>query len=204
VFGSFEIGKFHLWKFPRIFTKVTGWSNLEVSNLENLEVPAVTCVTKQGIRLPSTCSVVHPSPVASLSEDTYATKYMCDPPDALSYQDARQAEKKLTMENVVRWVDRFDRHRGRLRFFADLTPTPYFQLVAKPLLSIKTTGSISVERVAKPLKNKVATQERNRLSTDKRTLLLRAGLNLRLKRESLRSTKAGLGKVDLDNAFVYE
>jgi hypothetical protein len=31
-----------------------------------------------------------------------------------SYEDARQAEKKLTMENVVRWVDRFARRRGRL------------------------------------------------------------------------------------------
>jgi hypothetical protein len=109
------------------------------------------------------------------------------------------------MENVVRWVDRFDRYCGRLRLFADLTPTPYFQLVAKPLLSIKTTGSISFECVAKPLKNKVATQERNRLDTDKRTLLLRAGLNfLRLKSESLRSTKASLGRVDLDDDLVYE
>jgi hypothetical protein len=78
--------------------------------------------------------------------------------------------------------------------------------VAKPLLSIKTTGSLSVERVAKPLKNKVATKERNRLhTTDRRTsLLLRAGLNLRLKNESLRSAKAALGKVDLDNVLVYE
>jgi hypothetical protein len=76
--------------------------------------------------------------------------------------------------------------------------------VAKSLLSIKTTGSISVERVAIPPKNKVATQERNRLDTDKRTLLLRAGLNLRLKSESLRSTKAGLGRVDLDDDLVYE
>jgi hypothetical protein len=52
--------------------------------------------------------------------------------------------------------------------------------------------------------NKVRTQERNRLNTDTRTLLLRAGLNLRLKSEFLRSTKAGLGKVDLDNALVYK
>jgi hypothetical protein len=62
---------------------------------------------------------------------------------------------------------------GRLRSFAEFSPTPYFQVVAKPLLSIKPTGSISVERVAKPL-TKVA----SRTHTDKLTLLLPVGLNL--------------------------
>ena len=71
---------------------------------------------------------------------------------------------------------------------------------------MKTTGSISVERAAKPLKNKVAEKSRNRNSKDKRTVLLRVGLNLRLKRESLEAVKAALGKVvDLeDDALVYK
>ncbi len=69
-------------------------------------------------------------------------------------------------------------------------------------LSTKGTGSISVERVAKPLKNRVASKDRNRLSNDKRALLLRVGLNLRLKRESLQAMKAALGK-SLD-PLVYE
>jgi hypothetical protein len=70
---------------------------------------------------------------------------------------------------------------------------------------MKTTGSISVERAAKPLKNKVADKTRNRYSKDsKRTVLLRCGLNLRLKRESLEAVKAALGKVvDLNDALVY-
>ena len=67
---------------------------------------------------------------------------------------------------------------------------------------MKTTGSISVERAAKPLKNKVAEKSRNRNSKDKRTVLLRVGLNLRLKRESLQAMKAALGK-SLD-PLVYE
>jgi hypothetical protein len=66
---------------------------------------------------------------------------------------------------------------------------------------METTGSISVERAAKPLKNKVADKSRNRNSKDKLTVLLRVGLNLRLQRESLQSVKAALGKVD---PLVYE
>jgi hypothetical protein len=71
-----------------------------------------------------------------------------------------------------------------------ITKLSYFNCVAKPLLPMKTTGSISVERAAKPLKNKIADKTRNRNSKDKRTVLLRCGLNLRLKRQSLESVNA--------------
>jgi hypothetical protein len=71
-------------------------------------------------------------------------------------------------------------------------------------IRVKTTGYISVERVAKPLKNKVTEKGRNRNSTAKRALLLRCGVNLRLKKESLRSVKAALGKLDPDDPLVYE
>jgi hypothetical protein len=111
----------------------------------------------------------------------------------------------LTLVNVADWVEQWGRHSsGRLRFFADLNPTRFFELVAKPLLSIKTTGSNSIERVAKPLKRRVATKERNRLSNDKATMLLRAEMNLRLKKESFDSTKRTLGQANLDNQLVYE
>jgi hypothetical protein len=105
--------------------------------------------------------------------------------------------------HVARWVEHWGSHLGRL--FADLTPTLYFVVVSKPLLSITTIGSISVERVAKPLKkNKVANKHRNRLTIDKRTVLLRVGLNLRLKSESLRAAKATLGNDDPDDPLIYE
>jgi hypothetical protein len=107
-------------------------------------------------------------------EDPFRYKYMSDPPDAVAYTDAQVSEKTLTLKHVAAWVERWKRHLGRLsRSVADLPPTPYFICVAKPLLSIKTTGSISVERAANPLKNKIADKTRNRNSKDKRTVLLR-------------------------------
>ena len=51
--------------------------------------------------------------------------------------------------------------------------------MAKPLLSLRTTGSMSVERVAKPLKVAVYTKQRNRLEFGNKKMLLRTGLNLR-------------------------
>jgi hypothetical protein len=129
---------------------------------------------------------------------------MSDPPDtpvAYRYADTLVAEKTLTMKHVANWVDKRKRHPGHLRFSADLPPTPYVIWVAKPLLSMKTTGSISVSDLLNPL-NKVADKSRNRISKDMRTVLLRVGLNLRLKRESLQSVKAALGRA-LD-PLVYE
>ena len=109
-------------------------------------------------------------------EHPYNCRYMSAPPDTVAYADALVAEKKLTMvEHVVDWVDKWKRHPGRPRFFADLPPTPYFICVAKTLLSMKTTGSISVERAAKPLQKKVADKSRNHTnSKERRAVLLRA------------------------------
>jgi hypothetical protein len=105
-------------------------------------------------------------------KDPYTFKYMPDPPDSLAYGDAaEETETTLIIQDVARWVEQWDSHLSRL-IFADLTPTAYFAVVAKPLLSIETTGSISVERDAKPLKNKIANKRPNRLRIYKRTVLL--------------------------------
>jgi hypothetical protein len=130
-------------------------------------------------------------------------------PPMISYQDECKNEKTLTLDMVEKWVNDHDRHDGRLGFFSGFHPTPLFTKVAKPLLSMKTTGSISVERAAKPLKNKVATSERNRLGTDKRSVLLRVGINLRLKALSLNNSAAlidlvGDGLDHDDDDMIFE
>jgi hypothetical protein len=52
-------------------------------------------------------------------------------------------------------------------------------MLIEPLLSLRTTGSITVERIAKPMKHKVLEKHRNRLGIPKAEMLLRVGLNLR-------------------------
>jgi hypothetical protein len=65
-------------------------------------------------------------------------KYNTLSPTIVPYEAAEKSEKELTLADVAKWVEQWGRHSGRLRFFADRNPTRYFELVAKPLLSIKT------------------------------------------------------------------
>lgn len=126
-------------------------------------------------------------------------------PALVSYDEQVVEEKKLTLEVVDTWVMEHGGHNGRIGFFSGFYPTNMSQKIATPLLSMKTTGSISVERAAKPLKNKVATNERNRLGTDKRSLLLRVGINLRLKALSLKESAGTIGDEDnKDGDLIYE
>jgi hypothetical protein len=49
----------------------------------------------------------------------------------------------------------------------------------KPLLSMGTSGSVSVERIAKPLKNYILNKHRNKLGLMRAHMCLQVGLNLR-------------------------
>ena len=87
---------------------------------------------------------------------------------------------KFTLTEIGDYIDRTGRHDSRLAWWAvHASSCILYQAVARPLLSVRVTGSMTVERVAKPLKNRVMTKERSRLSSEKSSMLLRVGLNLR-------------------------
>ena len=89
-------------------------------------------------------------------------------------------QKKLRMKHVVDWVGKTGGIEGRIAFFALFEDNPFTKKIAMPLLSFRTSGSMSVERTAKPFKRQILTKERNRLINSKAELFLRVGLNLRI------------------------
>ena len=66
-------------------------------------------------------------------------------PVELMYQDSIAAEKNLTIQGVVKWLQSLQDHSGHLMFFDQVTKGDYYHSVVKPLLSMGSTGSISVE-----------------------------------------------------------
>jgi hypothetical protein len=57
--------------------------------------------------------------------------------------------------------------------------SPLYQQVGKRLCSMKSIGSMDVERMAKPFKHCILTKDRNTLSNEKGIVLFRAGQNLK-------------------------
>jgi hypothetical protein len=102
----------------------------------------------------------------------FAQKFDNDPPLPVGH--------KLTLQEVSNYISRTGGHDSRLSWWSvHAGGCLLYAEVARPLLSIRVTGSMTVERVAKPLKNKVMTKERAKLSSPKGAMLLRVGLNLR-------------------------
>jgi hypothetical protein len=102
-------------------------------------------------------------------------------PEAKTMEEKAALQKQMTFEDVGKYLDETGYHNGRLDFFEAWAPaSDFYTHVAKRLLSMRTTGSFSVERAAKPMKNNAMIKTRNSLKKDKGLVLLRAGLNMRV------------------------
>ena len=103
----------------------------------------------------------------------------------------RENTANLTIDEVEAWILHGDGIKGRLQFFEAFAGNSDFYLkVAKPLLSMRTTGSIDVERRIKPLKHNIITKKCPRLQDLKGICYLRASENL----THVMKAKKSLGK----------
>jgi hypothetical protein len=87
--------------------------------------------------------------------------------------------KSITFDDVQMWIESNDGIQCRFRFFEAFgRESEFYQWVAKPLLLMRTVGSIDVEHRIKPVKNDILSKTRNRLSDSKATVLYRTSENL--------------------------
>ena len=112
-------------------------------------------------------------------------------PDAVSLEQVEKSNTSFTIEDVRDWAEDTGNIAARFRFFeAFNVHSEFYQLVAKPLLSLRTVGSIDVERKVKPIKNDIFTKNRNRLLDPKGVAMMRASENLNY----IMKAKKSLGK----------
>ena len=72
--------------------------------------------------------------------------------------------KDFTFDQVQEWIEGSDGIAGRFRFYEAFGKhSEFYQRIAKPLLSMRTVGSIDVEHRIKPVKHEILTKKRNRL-----------------------------------------
>ena len=111
--------------------------------------------------------------------------------------------RTFTIDRVLEWVEKYENIDGRFRFFEVYARfSPLYQQIGKRLLSMKTVGSMDVERTAKPFKHCMLSKDRNRLSDERGVVMFRAGQNLKHlhhARESIKG-KVYAGVLGVDGA----
>ena len=101
-------------------------------------------------------------------------------PDNVNLDELNFRNEKNDLQRVQDWVEKYDGMNGRFRFFQAYMPlSPLYQCVGKPLLSMKASGSMDVERAAKPFKHLILQKDRNSLSDAKGVKLFRSQQNLK-------------------------
>ena len=112
-------------------------------------------------------------------------------PVAVSSEVIAHNNINLKIDDVEEWIKNGGGIKGRLQFFEAFAANSDFYLrVAKPLLSMRTSGSIDVERRNKSLKHNIVTKKRNRIKDPKGICLLRSSENLK----HIMKAKKALGK----------
>ena len=123
---------------------------------------------------------------ADRSTDTASRRTKIVRKSAVSPDELDARSKVFTLGAVCAWIEKYGGIEGRLRWFETYAAySRFYQLVAKPLLSLRATGSIDTERSVKPLKHSILTKTRNRLSNH----LFRASQNLKYLRNAKKETK---------------
>ena len=99
---------------------------------------------------------------------------------AVTAAQLRLNNREFTVADVKEWVEQTGCMKGRFGFFSTYHANSNFYLqIAKPLLSMRTVGSIDVERKIKPIKETILTKKRNRLKDPRGVALFRASENLK-------------------------
>jgi len=103
----------------------------------------------------------------------------------------KNANKTFGLKDVKTWIENTGSMEARLNWYGTFAANSELYLkVAKPLLSMRTVGSMDVERTVKPVKHEIMTRNRNRLSDPKGVALFRAKVNLK----HIMGAKQRLGK----------
>jgi hypothetical protein len=101
-------------------------------------------------------------------------------PDNVDLDELDFRNENFDLQRVQDWVEKYDGMNGRFHFFQAYMPlSPLYQCVGKPLLSMKASGSMYIERAAKPFKHLILRKDRNSLSDAKGVKLFRSQQNLK-------------------------
>jgi hypothetical protein len=101
-------------------------------------------------------------------------------PENVTPKENENRKRKLTLDRVVEWVEKYENIDGCFRFFeAYACFSPLYQQVRKRLLSMKSIVSMDVECMAKLFKHCILTKDKHSPSNEKGIVLFRAGQNLK-------------------------
>jgi hypothetical protein len=140
------------------------------------------CLTQASYIFSSPVLTYTPSFLQGLhrAHDDFANHWAEPLPAAVSLEELEERNKAITLDEVQEWVEKRGGIVGRLSWWEAYSPhSQLYQRVGKPLLSIRTAGSMDVERKVKPIKHKILSKERNALSDGKAIVLFRARENLK-------------------------